>query len=43
MMIGIFAVAGTLALAFDEAGKIPQGASVALFAATAAAWAYLLL
>ena len=43
MIIGTFAVTGTLALAMDEGSKIPQGASVALFTATAVAWAFLLL
>ena len=41
VLIGIFAVTGLLALAMDE-GVLGEGASVALFAATAAAWAYLL-
>ena len=42
MMIGLVAVTGTLALALDE-GVLGQGASIALFVATAVAWAYLLL
>ena len=43
MMIGIFAVAGTLALAMDEGNKLGQAASIGLFVATSVAWAYLLL
>ena len=42
MMIGIFAVTGTLALAMDE-NKLGTASSVALFVATSVAWAFLLL
>ena len=42
MMIGIFAVTGTLALAMDE-NKLGTAASIALFTATAVAWGFLLL
>ena len=42
-MIGIIAVTGLLALAMDEGNKLGQGASIALFVATAVAWAFLLL
>ena len=41
MLIGCFAITGLLALAFDE-GVMGEGASIVLFAATAAAWVYLL-
>ena len=42
-MIGTFAVTGLLALALDEGNRLGQGASIALFTATAVAWGFLLL
>ena len=41
LVIGLVAVIGTLALAMDE-GVLGDRASIALFTATAVAWAYLL-
>lgn len=42
LVIGLVAVIGTLALAFDEGNVLGVRASVALFMATAVAWAILL-